>query len=526
MNSINEILKLLEKKVNSYSVKEPPTKAEIIDALCTLGVDNPGFDNTSKVQKITSYVLKIIKKYELYFIERKKDINLQFLAANNGGYRLIKVHFSEDNISGINSICLFIPVISDTLENTVCLIYRYLLGNRISFSSKISFFNRSDNFILTVYSKEDAKSIINFCNENFHKRLGIVNPFISRIGYIGVSRELNGISYNLGIATLLNEYIEECILSQRKKAYDAIDFQNFVNEKYKTSDNYVDKNMNYIASASLYSILTNDNILQFFNDEVILEFDYDNYYRYEAINNSGYEYLYNGKVINEDNDYMSFIKLQALNCLDKIYLEKYNESFKQNTVINKLFTYKLLEQLDNVLNKKNNCNIKIEYKDLEIKKLLPYLYGFLAYKYKCCNLEEVKDVVNTIKKILIVKKNIENDKIIYEQDNQKIISSIPIISTTNGSVAIDIIDKATLMCNITTIKKGKKESYLNVYVKINYDLINNKDLNDAKRYRYIVANMLLDEKRNNDALERRKVDFRALFLDEKEISAKLNFELK
>ena len=38
--------------------------------------------------------------------------------------------------------------------------------------------------------------------------------------------------------------------------------------------------------------------------------------------------------------------------------------------------------------------------------------------------------------------------------------------------------------------------------------------------------MLLDEKRNNDALERRKVDFRALFLDEKEISAKLNFELK
>ena len=129
MNSINEILKLLEKKVNSYSVKEPPTKAEIIDALCTLGVDNPGFDNTSKVQKITSYVLKIIKKYELYFIERKKDINLQFLAANNGGYRLIKVHFSEDNISGINSICLFIPVISDTLENTVCLIENFSTKN-------------------------------------------------------------------------------------------------------------------------------------------------------------------------------------------------------------------------------------------------------------------------------------------------------------------------------------------------------------------------------------------------------------
>ena len=72
-------------------------------------------------------------------------------------------------------------------------------------------------------------------NNNFINMLGVLNPFIAKIGNVGVSKRLNDISYNNGIAILLNEYIEECILNQRKKAYDAIDFQNFVNEMYESA---------------------------------------------------------------------------------------------------------------------------------------------------------------------------------------------------------------------------------------------------------------------------------------------------
>lgn len=527
MDNINRILKLFCDSVNSNSVLEPPTKAEIIDKLCTLGVDNPGVDNTDVVNKIVSSVLKSIKKYEDYFIKRNREVNIKFLNAINGGYHLINVFFNEDNIPGVmESINIYIPVIGSKILTTIPYIYKHLLSNRISFSSKISMFNRSDNFIVEVYSKEDALSLINFCNNNFNNHLGMVNPFIAKLGNVGVSKEINGTSYNLGIATLINEYIEECILKQRKKAYDATDFQNFVNEKYQSAQNYADKNMYYIASVSLYCILTNDNILKYFKDEVELIFDYDNYYRYEAVKFQGdYEYLYSGKVINKDTDYICFVKLQALNCLNKIYLEQYDVPFKKNTTVNQKFTYKLLAQLDHLMNKNGSYNIKINYNDLNIHHLIPYLYGFVAYKYKACNVDEVKKLICVVNKTMIVKKNEENGKIHYEQDHQKIISSVPIITTYQGSVAIDIIDSNSGMCNITIIKRGNKEKFLNVYINVDYDLLKDNHTFNGKRYRYAVAQVLLDKKRNDDALDRRKKDFSSLFLDaDKEISKYLRFE--
>ena len=100
-------------------------------------------------------------------------------------------------------------------------------------------------------------------------------------------------------------------------------------------------------------------------------------------------------------------------------------------------------------------NIKAEYNNKEIFILLPYLYGYVAHKYKGCNEIEVKKVIKNIKDSMIVKKEYNNDKIYYEQNSQRIISSIPIITTSSGTVAIDIIDNTSSMCNITTIKMGK-----------------------------------------------------------------------
>ncbi len=527
MNAINEILQLFFNSVNSKSVLEPPTKSEIIDKLCTLKVDNPGADIDSDVEKIVSSVLKSIKKYEDYFIKRNREVNIRFLDAINGGYHLINVFFKEDNIPGVmEGISVYIPVVKSSILKTIPYIYRHLLSSRISFSSKISMFNRSDNFIVEVFNKEDALSLINFCNNNFKSSLGYVNPFLAKIGNVGVSKEINGMSYNLSIATLINDYIEECILKQRKKAYDATDFQNFVNDQYQSATNYVDKNMYYIVSVSLYCILTQDNILKYFNDNASLYFDYDNYYKYEDVNITGdYEYLYSGRVINKDTDYICYIKLQALNCLNKIYLEQYNKPFKKNTKINNKFTYKILEQLDYILSKNACYNININYNDVNIHKLIPYLYGYMAYKYKGCNSTEVKKLIDDINKTMILRKNEENGKIHYEQDNQKIISSVPIINTTNGSIAIDIIDNKTFMCNITVIKMHKKEKFLNVYIAIDYNLLSNNTSFKGRRYRYAIAEALLDNKRNRDALDRRNKDFSSLFLDsKKELKKYLEFE--
>ena len=514
MYDINNVLEVFKKYVNSKTVLEPPTKAEIIDVLCTYKVDNKGRDNTDSVDKIVSSVTNSIKKYENYFISRNKNVNIKFLSAINGGYHLINVYFDNSIPSNLEGINIYIPVKGDKLLKVIPYIYKLLLSNRINFSSKISMFNRSDNLIVTVYNKEDALNLINYCNDNFKTELGILNPFISKLGYIGVSREFNGYSYNRGIAGLLNEYIEECILKQRVKAYDAIDFQNFVQSMYESANNYIDKNMYYIASVSLYSILTNDNILKYLKTDIELTFDYDNYYRYEAVNLSGeYEYLYSGKVINKDTDYICWVKLQALNCLTLIYEEQYKTSFSCNTKISNNFTCKLLDQLDNILKKNGNYNVKISYRNREIHKLLPYLYGYIAYKYKSCNINEVKRLIDVISKTMIITIGFRDNKYYYLQDNQKIISSIPIINMSDGSIVIDIIDNNSMMSNITIIRKGVKEKFLNVYIKIDYELIKNNNSYKGRRYRYKVGRMLLDDKRNKDALENRKRDFGALFLE-------------
>lgn len=515
MYDINKILEILEGYVNSKTILEPPTKAEIIDKLCTFGVENSGVDNTEQVNKIIKSVINSIKKYEAYFTSRNRDINIKFLSAINGGYKLVNVFFNEDCIpSTLEGINIYIPVKGDKLINVIPYIYKHLLSNRISFSSKISMFNRSDNLVVEVYNKEDAISLINFCNDKFSNYLGMLNPFIAKLGTVGVSREIAGYSYNRGIAGLLNEYIEECILKQRVKPYDAIDFQNFVQTMYENADNYIDKNMYYVASISLYCILTNDNILKYLKSNIELIFDYDNYYRYEEVNVTGInEYLYSGKVINKDTDYICFVKLQALNCLNKIYEEEYNTSFSKNTKISNKFTCKLLEQLDYILKPNGSYNIKINYKNEEIHKLLPYLYGFVAYKYKSCNIDEVKKLVDTITKTMIIEKGIYNNKYYYIEDNVKIISSVPIINMSDGSIVIDVIDENSMMCNITIIRKGVKEKFLNVYIKVDYELLKDNKTYQGRRYRYKVGRLLLDDSRNKEALELRKKDFSYLFLN-------------
>ena len=515
MYDINKILDILKQYVNSKNVLEPPTKAEIIDKLCAFGVENPGVDNTEQVNKIVKSVINSIKKCENFFNNRKKDMNIKLLCAINGGYQIVKVYFNEDFIpSTLESINIYIPVKGDKLTGVIPYIYKYLLSNKICFLSKISMFNRSDNLIVEVYNKEDAINLINFCNEKFGNFLGVINPFVARLGSVGVSREITGYSYNRCISELLNEYIEECILKQRVKPYDAIDFQNFVNEMYSSADNYIDKNMYYVVTVSLYCILTNDNILKYLKSNIELIFDYDNFFKYEEVNVTGdNEYLYSGKVINKDNDYMCFVKLQALNCLNKIHNEQYNNSFTKNTKINNKFTYKLLEQLDYILKTNSSYNIKISYKNEEIYKLLPYLYGYVAYKYKLCNIEEVKKVINDVSKTMIIEKGIYNNRYYYIEDNSKIISSIPIINMQDGSIVIDIIDDSSMMCNITVIRKGVKEKFLNVYIKVDNELLEDNISYQGRSYRFKIARMLLDDSRNKEALELRKKDFSSLFLN-------------
>ena len=137
MYDINKILEILKKYVNSKAVLEPPTKAEIIDKLCTIGVDNPGVDNTDSVLKIVKSVINSVKKYESFIKSKGKDANIRFISAISGGYHIVNMFFEQEVPSSLEGINIYIPVKGDKLLNVIPFIYKHLISNKISFSSKI-----------------------------------------------------------------------------------------------------------------------------------------------------------------------------------------------------------------------------------------------------------------------------------------------------------------------------------------------------------------------------------------------------
>ena len=51
-----------------------------------------------------------------------------------------------------------------------------------------------------------------------------------------------------------------------------------------------------------------------------------------------------------------------------------------------------------------------------------------------------------------------------------------------------------------------------MYIKVDYNLIKGNNSYLAREYRHKVGRLLLDDKRNKEAIENRKKDFSALFL--------------
>ena len=152
MDSINRILRIFYDDVSIKTVLEPPTKVEIVDKLSTIGINSPGIDNSDIVDEIAFSLTKNIVNYENKFYKTNKNLNIKYLNAIKGGYRQINIFFTEDIIPGtMESIEIYIPVSPSNMKNLIPQLYKYLLGKKISFSSKISMFNRSDNFIVEVY---------------------------------------------------------------------------------------------------------------------------------------------------------------------------------------------------------------------------------------------------------------------------------------------------------------------------------------------------------------------------------------
>ncbi len=508
MNNIDTFLNNYKQAINNMIVKQGPNNDEIYNKLCNYNSDND--DLSKSVSEIVAYIDKSIQNIIKNSLVKGNAVDLSYVNKNQGNNsKYIDVSFNKHLPSISESIQIYLSINSTNYQNVVSSIYNYLIDNKISFKSRLSKINRNDNFILALYSKEDTLKIMKYIKLNFISYLKPLNPFIYQINNIGIVKDINNIHYNKFVSIILQNYIEECILKQRENPYTTLDLQKFIANNYQESNNYKDKMMGYNLACSLYCIIKGKNILDKISDKYTIKLDLDiiSKFQVKIINDEIHYYINSQKV-----DFKTELFLKAMDCLKHLYICRYGDNKVKNYQLNSSIVNTILDTVDKILESKK-ANIVINYTSKTVQQLIPYLYGYIAHKYKGINDNECLKLIKFVKDKLIFLQRIENNNYYYLINNQTFISSIPIIKNEQGFILIEYIDDD--LVNIVALKNGKVTSYLNVYIDIDKVMIRNDHNYYGRLYRNAISNALLDIKRNEKVLKLRQIDFKTVFLSDK-----------
>ena len=159
--------------------------------------------------------------------------------------------FTRKN-GGKYPIKLYIPIgKKDSLDFIMNLIY-FIEDSEIWHQSKLASDIRTDDMVIRVYTKEDARKIIDFVNENKGQTLLETNPFLMRDGKVGLAVDGKQ-SFNHSTSYLIADYIDECKNNGKQEKSGVEDFRNYLQERYnkiyKKGDD-IDSILNYSHRAS------------------------------------------------------------------------------------------------------------------------------------------------------------------------------------------------------------------------------------------------------------------------------------
>ena len=418
-------------------------------------------------------------------------------------FKHINASFNHKNEAGVRDIVkLYIPIHFKHLPESLSKIYQFLFDNKIDFQSKIAGEIRSDLFCLRVNSKENAKKVIDFCKKdkqisgNYTK----LNPFLAQSDGIGVAQDTYHQSYNEYVSRILEEYKKRT----PKISNASFDLQDFVKTKYLTAKDTRNKYMSSVFLRNLESINSRTDIFVYLKDKYNITFDANLFYQYERFHD-GKNYFYkdeSGTTISKDTNPELYLKLQANNFLHKIHLNYYKENPEKDFVLNETISKQISQRLDDILDLNlkslSNCEINAIYDDPKIAELTPYFYANFAKEHKFTNSYETYQLINHVQKSIVKK---EDERI--KQETSKNLPNY-VISVADGTVVINKTSEN--MCNILLKKADKIKRYRNVSLELNDELM--KEISDiSKAYRSSIANILLDEERNQRMINDRKGHF-------------------
>ena len=203
--------------------------------------DNPNFKLTKN--NIYDWITKLDVSPEEYDEDLVKygwfdEWKNMFPEQNNtGNYpHTFFSYFKNNEIAFINvdnPIKMFIPIDIKHIKESFEKIITFLNDKNITYQTKISREIRIDDIVIRVTSEKDARTIIDFINNDEYIKEGLLKPSPFCFNYNGIALTLDGNnSYHKVVGELIYDYIIEKNEKKDLETIGYVDFSNYVEKLY------------------------------------------------------------------------------------------------------------------------------------------------------------------------------------------------------------------------------------------------------------------------------------------------------
>lgn len=139
---------------------------------------------------------------------------------------------SKEFSSSIRSFKLYVNLPEEEREKYTLKIFKFLDKKKIKHVSKISKDVRADGIVIRLSDINDTRKVIDYINKTCIKFARKTNPFMHRIGCVGIGCDLES-SYSMFISFVISCYLKERVDTNSLDKVSYGDFNSFSEEMYK-----------------------------------------------------------------------------------------------------------------------------------------------------------------------------------------------------------------------------------------------------------------------------------------------------
>lgn len=396
------------------------------------------------------------------------------------------------NVEYDDMIWLHFSLMPEKLEAAGKALVDILTENNINYNIKMPNVVGPDAILVGLFSKEQAKLVIEKCsaNETIKDAILLNNPFMAHQEWIGVAKETMKRNYTRHISSLILDYARNC---DKPK----LTFNGFCRHVLKlfNEDNlkrtYQERLLDYYTVLGLYCIDQNKEYLDELQHHQRVIYDREFFEGHRIVyENGSYRYTTKDEQHIEQDNFNEWMKLQAYHCMQRMFFEQYGEMPKENFELNEGMVAQISSMIDAIMRGESFYNTS-KYNDLMINELYPYLVGYYASEAKLTTPEEVKYIIERVSARMVTKLKLDGvNKNFYQIGEQTIQSTIPPIRFDNVIVGIEYLDYELNYCNVFVYKNDKIKGHLGIFLDVDKSKIWEDGETEASMYRVAVAHSL------------------------------------